>query len=209
MLGDYIDRRPDSRGVLDLLASAEMSARFDPVFLLGNHGAVFLSAIRGELAANDMAVWLRHNGGAETLESYGADLRRHGPDDFLRRWGDWMPPAHVRFLGALLTSHTESGLFFSHTGADPDRPLADQPAETLLYGASAMFEFDDRDCLGPLLRERLGARLVHGHWRSREGVVVFPHRIGVDTGAGYADGGVLSVVAIDGEDVRVFGGHDG
>jgi len=74
-LGDYVDRGPDSKGVLDLLSSPELSERFDPVFLLGNHDLCLLAILRdaGEGGAAwrvTVVQWLEV-GGTKTLESYG------------------------------------------------------------------------------------------------------------------------------------------
>ncbi len=68
-LGDYIDRGPDSRGILDLLIG-EPLAGFESVHLSGNHEAFMRDFLDGEDVA---AVWLM-NGGAETLRSYGLDV---------------------------------------------------------------------------------------------------------------------------------------
>lgn len=193
-VGDYVDRGPDSKAVLDILSGPGM-AGFEPQFLLGNHDAFFLSAVNGRSNSNDIAVWLRHTGGAETLESYGGSFRRHGPYEFLRRTDEWLPPAHKAFLIGLRTSWRKDDLFFSHAGFDPSRPLEQQTPATLLYGDSDMFEYDE-PWLAAKLRERMGALAVHGHWTETSGVQVWPHRIGIDTGAGFA-AGRLTAVAIE------------
>jgi serine/threonine protein phosphatase 1 len=114
-----------------------------------------------------------------------------------------MPEAHRQFLANLKLSHHEPGLFFSHAGIDPTKGLDEQTAETLLYGDSAMFDFD-HDWLAQNLRQRLGAKVVHGHWSDIGGVVEsWPHRAGIDTGAGYL-GGHLTAVAIQGDVVEVL-----
>lgn len=201
-LGDYIDRGPDSKGVLDLLSdpSAEggpAALELDPVFLLGNHEEFLIEALGGRFDGNDLAVWLQHNGGSETLASYGADTRRAGPRDALNHADEWLPRSHRDFLGSLRLSWREGGLFFSHAGIAPGQGLDEQTRTTLLYGDSQMFDYD-HEWLAPKLRETLGARVVHGHWTEMSGVEVWPHRIGVDTGAGYA-GGRLSAIALDGQ----------
>jgi serine/threonine protein phosphatase 1 len=212
-LGDYVDRGSDSKGVLDILTGTDGSSRptgltgsimaeIDPRFCLGNHDFFFLAAVTHELNAGDLRVWLTKHGGAETLESYGADLRRHGPDDFLRRVDDWLPPAHLEFLANLEPYHRFDELLFTHAGVNPEKSLDEQPLDALLYGDSRMFDFD-HDRLAPQLRQRLGARVVHGHWANYGQVEIWPHRVNVDTGAGYAGCG-LTAVAIEGEDVRVL-----
>jgi len=206
-LGDYIDRGPDSKGVLDLLVASEIGERFDAIFLLGNHDLMPIEAAKKRLTANDLHIWLAINGGAETLESYGIDLRRQGQDQAVRQFVEVLPAAHRRFLGDLHLSWSAPGLFFSHAGADPEKALDAQPPEALLYGDRAMFEFD-HDWLAPKLREKFGARLVHGHWSTKV-VDVWPHRISVDTGCGWRGSENLSAVSIDGDDVRVLTAEGG
>lgn len=195
-LGDYIDRGPDSRGVLDVL-TGPMMTEFDPVFLLGNHDLVLREIVKGSLPSFD---WLVREGGWETMASYG-DFRGRSMRDTAKGFCKVVPEAHARFLAELQLSWQADGLYFSHAGVNPGGTLDDQQQAALIYGDRDLFEHD-HDALGPLLRQRLGARLVHGHYAARQ-VVVLPHRICVDTGAGYA-AGRLSVVAIDGEYVEVL-----
>lgn len=208
-LGDYVDRGPDSKGVLDLLSSGELEERFDPIYVLGNHDAAFMSIVRaagnGELDRDAVHAWFT-NGGIQAVESFGVATAGRGPRSFLWDLASLVPGSHMTFLAGLKACHREPGLFFSHAGVDPDRSLDDQTTRATLYGNSALFEFDD-DWSGSVLRDRLGARIVHGHWQSEE-VVVWPHRVGVDTGAGYSDGW-LSAVAISGDEIRVIADEGG
>jgi len=105
-LGDYIDRGPDSRGVVATLMAAPMP--FPAIFLMGNHEAMCL--------ATDPEDWL-YNGGQETLASYGGRI-----DDSHRRW-----------MEGLALSHRAGPWFFVHAGVDPRLPLAAQDRETLLW----------------------------------------------------------------------------
>jgi serine/threonine protein phosphatase 1 len=200
-LGDYVDRGPDGKGVLDLLAGEDISLGFDPVFLLGNHDAVMLSTIRdigsGNLNLDEVHAWLIH-GGAQTIESYGVTISGHSPRRFLHDFACSVPGSHLSFLSGLLLYYREPGLFFSHAGVDPEKPLDQQSREALLYGDEGLFDYD-HEWLGRKLREKLNARIIHGHWAKEAGDYV--HRICVDTGAGYPDF-KLSAVAIDGEAVR-------
>jgi serine/threonine protein phosphatase 1 len=204
-LGDYVDRGPDSKGVLDLLSSGKLAERFEPVHICGNHDACMLTILEdigeGVFDRALVAEWISV-GGKEALESYGVALRAgRGPERFLLDFAKAVPPEHRVFLSTLAVTWRRGDLFFSHAGVDPDVPLAGQKQSVLLRGCSAMFEHD-HEWLAPRLRETLGARIVHGHWSTPGGVEVWPHRIGVDTGAGL--GGRLSAVAIDGDDVRVI-----
>ncbi len=115
-LGDYVDRGPDSRGVIDILI--DLSGRTKLIPLLGNHEEMMLMVLRGEQPYQD---WLRF-GGVETLESYGFD----GDLNFLTK-------EHREFLDSLVPFYHEDGFFFSHAAYDPFLPFEDQPADMLRW----------------------------------------------------------------------------
>jgi serine/threonine protein phosphatase 1 len=192
-LGDYVDRGPDSKGVLDLLTGGEVEQRFDPVFLLGNHDLALRNILQG---SSPSVEWMEEQGGWQTLRSYG-DFRARRPDLSAKRFRAAVPEAHRRFLDGLVPSWRDGDVLFSHAGFSPDFPADAQPFGALVCGDPRML---GRDKDAEELRRRLGVRVVHGHWTTRE-VLVLPHRVSVDTGAGYASG-KLSAVAISGEDVR-------
>lgn len=81
-VGDYVDRGPDSRGVLDLLL--ELEARVPCVFLRGNHEALVLDALDAPRDEDVQDLW-RINGGAATLASYPGGRLSAAHVDFLRR----------------------------------------------------------------------------------------------------------------------------
>ena len=184
-LGDYIDRGPDSRGILDLLIG-EPLADFETVHLLGNHEAL----MRGFLDGEDIAsVWLR-NGGTETLHSYGLDVAAlNGP------WpgGDApalraaltaaMPEAHRVFIDGLALSHTEGDYYFVHAGIRPGVSLERQGENEMLWIREPF--------LGSTADH--GKVIVHGHSVARE-PEVRPNRIGIDTGACF--GGKLTALVL-------------
>jgi serine/threonine protein phosphatase 1 len=206
-LGDYVDRGPDSRGVLDFLISSELRQGIKAVFLLGNHDFCMLTLwrmIRHDDIDWDLAKMWLETGGADCIESYGVALKR-SPGHFLAEWSRAVPQAHIDFLGSMQLSHRVGDWFFSHAGANPDRALDEQTHEDLLFGDSSMFDFD-HEYLAPKLRERLGAVLVHGHWCDEETTTpeILPHRINVDTGCSTTKGGYLSAVCLDGDAVRVL-----
>jgi serine/threonine protein phosphatase 1 len=201
-LGDYVDRGPDTKGVLDLLSGqipgeGPEALGLDPVFLLGNHDLALLNILRG---ADASASWMEDEGGWRTMASYG-DFRARRPSLSIKRFRAAVPEAHRRFLGDLEVSWRCGGLFFSHAGIGPDTPLESQPFAALVYGDPHLFRHDHPH-LAPTLRERLGAVCVHGHWNERQ-VALWPHRVGIDTGAGYA-AGRLTVVALENDAVEVL-----
>lgn len=116
-LGDYVDRGPDSAGVLRfLLAFAEGSYEHDVdvTFLRGNHEQMMLDARAGGRASPSMHLWLR-NGGGKTIESY-----QTGPPTLpVPGWLALVPEAHWRFIEQT-TMYLEVGRYlFVHAGVDP------------------------------------------------------------------------------------------
>lgn len=119
-LGDYIDRGPDSAGVLDRLLALRKTGRL--VALRGNHEDLMLKA-RGALLYEEM--WLLIGGGA-TLASYGRGGRPGTLDD--------VPVRHWHLLESVcVLQHEIDTHFFVHGGVLTDVPLAEQPEFTLLW----------------------------------------------------------------------------
>jgi serine/threonine protein phosphatase 1 len=163
MLGDYIDRGPDSAGVIRFLMDLESQG--EVIALKGNHEWIALSVMDGTLAAD---LWLGE-GGAATLRSYGVESVGE------------LPSAHVDWLRARPFSYDDGRRFFVHAGIDPARPLAEQRERDLIW-IRERFLLDRRD------RGRL---IVHGHTPSADGKPEWrPNRVNLDTGAVY--GGPLT-----------------
>lgn len=113
-LGDYVDRGPDSRGVLDLMLRLESQCRLIP--LIGNHEQMFLSVLAGDM---DPRIWQRC-GGAETLASYDGDAARaHG--------------AHLDFLHRCQRYYQTDTHVFMHANYIAHLELDDQPETMLLW----------------------------------------------------------------------------
>jgi serine/threonine protein phosphatase 1 len=123
-LGDYIDRGPDSRGVLDQLVALAGRCRLVP--LLGNHEEMLIAALRD---AAVLKFWLAC-GGVETLLSYGWLPGRRGRPGGL---ADLIPEPHWRFLAACLAYHETDTHIFSHANYLPDLPMEQQTAEALRW----------------------------------------------------------------------------
>ncbi len=121
-LGDYIDRGPDSRGVIErVLSEASRS-----VFLMGNHERMMLDHFHN---SHDRFAdwWLSpENGGMETLHSYGLKTNA--------RWRD-LPRKHRDFLENLATYHEELNFVAVHAGVNPHGPIeiSQQHPEDLLW----------------------------------------------------------------------------
>jgi serine/threonine protein phosphatase 1 len=121
-LGDYIDRGPDSKGVLDLLI--ELAGRCDLVPLLGNHEELLLVSRSSRQA---LETWLRC-GGVEAVRSYGWV---HGGTR--RGLGNLIPDRHWQFLAGCRAFHETDTHLFLHAGYLPNLPLEAQPVEILRW----------------------------------------------------------------------------
>lgn len=199
-IGDYVDRGPDSRGVIDYLVAREAAGRGD-VNLLGNHDRMFLRYLEGGRDERLVpSLWWLHErlGGLATLRSYGVAL----PDGATEARGARVveqvraatPEAHVAFLRALRLSWRWGDWFFAHAGVAPGVPLDAQSEDDLVW------------IRGPFLESGLdhGATVVHGH-TPVEAVEDHGNRIAIDTGAAY--GGPLACIVIEGAGVRILGGR--
>ena len=164
-LGDYIDRGPASKAVVDcLLALGRESGRC--VFLRGNHEDMLLSYLG--LSGHYGEAFL-YNGGAATLRSY--DLEGHKGADLARR----LPAGHLEFCRDLRLHHRWGDYLFVHAGIRPGRPLELQSEEDLVW-IREEFTREPHD---------LGCTVVFGHTPYREVLVRLPYRIGLDTGVVY------------------------
>ena len=122
LLGDYIDRGPDSRGVLDRLIALAGRCRLVP--LLGNHEEALLDALRD---TSSLRRWLTL-GGADTLRSYG-----WAPGGPRRALADWFPKAHREFLAGCRGYYQTPSHLFVHAGYVPHLALAEQPGLALRW----------------------------------------------------------------------------
>jgi serine/threonine protein phosphatase 1 len=173
-LGDYIDRGPCSREVLELLIEARRGAA-ELVFLKGNHEDMLLSFIGRQGHYGESFIF---NGGEQTIESYGLG----GAEPQELREG--LPASHLEFLEGLRHSYARPPFLFVHAGVIPGRPLAEQSAEDLLW-IRHEFIFHPH---------QLGLTVVFGHTPMRTVMVDLPFKLGIDTGLVY--GGKLTCVEL-------------
>jgi serine/threonine protein phosphatase 1 len=115
-LGDYINRGPDSRGVIDRLI--RLSRRCLLIPLLGNHEEILLDVRSGKYPVD----WLLDIGGKTTLDSYGRG-----------RSLDLIPHEHLKFLESCLDYHETDSHVFVHAGYDPDLPMSEQESQVLRW----------------------------------------------------------------------------
>ena len=170
-LGDYIDRGPQSAGVVGRVLDLQSQMPERVIALKGNHEAILLGVVDGDIPTD---YWLAQ-GGAETLQSYGVASAGE------------LPSAHVDWLRSLWLSHDDGRRFFVHAGIDPERSL-DAQQETDLIWIREPFLSDRRDH---------GRLIVHGHTplmtRKPD---LRTNRLNIDTGAVF--GGPLTA-AVFGE----------
>jgi len=183
-LGDYIDRGPASREVLDRL-SLRSRAR-ETVCLKGNHEA-FLEDFLNDPAI--LSEW-RHYGGLETLLSYGlvpsVNMELTEQTRLAATFSQALPLSHRLFLGSLRPSFTCGDYFFVHAGVRPGVPLAKQREEDLLWIREDFL----------LCETDFSKIVVHGHTPVSE-PDIRPNRINIDTGA-YATG-QLTCLMLEGD----------
>ena len=168
-MGDYIDRGPDSKGVVDFLI--ELQQRHDGiVFLSGNHEEKFFLA---EMDPNDCEHWLRDWGGPETLESYGSG----GFDD--------VPSSHWEFLRKCRPYLETDTHIFVHANLEHDVPLDQQHPFTLIHKK-----------FGEPKPHMSGKTMVCGHTAQKSHVPAnLGHAICIDTDVGR--GGWLSCLHVE------------
>lgn len=184
-LGDYVDRGPDSRGVIDVLR-AEAPPGFERVYLKGNHEASLLQFLADEQHGPQ---WFAYGGDA-TLRSYGVEAPRSSRDiaglqRAQREFAQSLPSEHHDFFRRLGLTHVEDDYLFVHAGLRPGVPLAEQDPDDLLWIRDEFLRCD----------QEFGKIVVHGHSIS-ETPTVRRNRIGIDTGA-FAGGPLTCLVLED------------
>jgi serine/threonine protein phosphatase 1 len=175
-IGDYVDRGPDTAGVIAQLLNGSRVPGTRMINLMGNHEHTMLEALSGERAA--ATDWL-FAGGASALRSYGVD-----PDSPRERWAEAVPAAHLAFLRQLDLIYQEGGYAFVHAGIRPGIPLERQSRDDLLRMRQP-FLYSEAS---------FGAVVVHGHTPVKAPVVRH-NRIAIDTGAVF--GGKLTCVVLE------------
>ena len=179
-LGDIVDRGPDSRGAMDLVADT-LDRWPQSVFLLGNHDRYFHDFLIGP--GPSFQKWLAQ-GGSATLVSYGAVEGENVLD--LQRRIKAQHAAHLQLLLEAPFIHVEDDHVFVHAGIDPQRAVDQQDERTCLLIRGPFLDYDGE----------LTHKIVHGH-TPVDGVrpVVTRNRISLDTEAYLT--GVLTTCVFD------------
>jgi serine/threonine protein phosphatase 1 len=191
-LGDYVDRGPKSRQVIERLMDWRLPD-LKLVCLKGNHEDIMWQCSCQPIKAG----WWMDNGGGTTLISYG------------QNYGDIVnvrvvPEQHLRWIKELPLMHVDRHRVYVHAGVDPDLPLAAQDPEQLLW----------KIYKGPDQRGHGTRHVVHGHHQNRDGPVTVEGRTNLDTQAWYTGrlvigvfddevtGGPVSLIEVHGEPVE-------
>jgi diadenosine tetraphosphatase ApaH/serine/threonine PP2A family protein phosphatase len=174
-LGDYIDRGPESSGVVRYVIELQSRLRDQVIALKGNHEAVALGVIDGTTPADH---WLAL-GGAETLRSYGVDSAQA------------LPGEHVEWLRSLRPGYDDNRRFFVHAGIDPKNPLDAQREHDLLWIREPFLS----------AKHDYPRLIVHGHTPLASGKPdLRGNRLNLDTGAVF--GGPLTAAVFAAAETR-------
>jgi serine/threonine protein phosphatase 1 len=146
VLGDFIDRGPDSSGVVEMLIDLKPRCRLVP--LLGNHEELLLDV----RARRRPIHWWTSMGGAATLRSYGGGL------DLSR-----IPERHIRFMENCVDYLETATHIFLHANYDPDLPIPEQPLATLRWNSL-------RETIPG--RHRSGKTVIVGHTAQKGGEIL-------------------------------------
>lgn len=198
-VGDYTDRGPDTRGVIDVLIAGVETGRNWTV-LRGNHDRMFTRFVRDGVIDDPQIAsgkgWLHPAlGGRDTLRSYGvtlpdtdAEIRDPGlVDEIAKEARAKVPETHLDFLESRPLWYRTEVAIFVHAGIRPGIEMADQEEDDLIWIRNGWLD-DTRDH---------GTMIVHGHTALDE-PAHHGNRINIDGGAGY--GRPLVPVHFDGDD---------
>lgn len=188
LLGDLVDRGPDSAGVIARTRAWQQSRKVR--VLAGNHEEMFLAAFEKPEALRH---FLKH-GGRETVLSYGLSKKQYAAlslEEMFERLPALVPESERAYIAGFETMIRAGDYVFVHAGIDPDVPLSEQKRSDLLWIRERFLNHE-----GPL--EKV---VVHGH-TIFERVMDCGNRIGIDTGAFRS--GVLTALVLEGDQRRVI-----
>jgi serine/threonine protein phosphatase 1 len=181
-LGDYVDRGPQSREVIERLIRRQKT--HGAICLAGNHDLALQAAIEG----GDNRTPFILMGGQETCESYGVEKHQQN-EEMIVHLKARFPLSHFEFLASLKDSFTVDDIMFAHAGINPNVALDQQSLDDLAH------------IRGPFLNDEgwHGKLIIHGHTMASR-ADIRPNRIGIDTGAFMT--GVLTAIVLETEGFR-------
>ena len=193
-LGDYIDRGPSSKDVINHILQLQTEG-IKSIFLMGNHEQFMIDFLFNKI--NNLSNWLM-NGADQTFKSYDIEVAEFIKDGFendkidkLRNiFLSKLTKEHVYFFKNLKLKYIMGDYLFVHAGINPEKSLKDQDKMDFLWSRSDQF-FDKNFEFEKII--------VHGHSPEKE-VINFPYRINVDTGSFFS--GKLSCVCLNDKDKK-------
>ena len=188
-LGDYIDRGPKSKQVIDQIIQLK-NKETKTIFLMGNHEEMMMDFLLNK--ANNLKHWLDF-GADKTFKSYNIEVVEFIKDGFEDQNIDKLRKAlleklghdHINFLSNLKLTFSVEKYLFVHAGIDPKKKFKDQTKKDYLWSRSDDFFHKD------FKAEKI---IIHGHTPEKN-VINFPYRINVDTGCYFS--GKLSCVCLN------------
>ncbi|MGY1846161.1 metallophosphoesterase [Blastococcus sp. SYSU DS1021] len=187
-VGDYVNRGPDSKTVLEILAACKEALGDSLVLLRGNHEVALLRT----LSTGDARDLLRHRG-ASTIKSYVGDVSADVLERFIRDY----PKDHLRLLESMPLYAENSTLLISHAGYNPARPSS-RTQEDLTTGHWPTLLTDSS---GRTPRPSV----VFGHYPQYSGVPLeFGAAIAIDTGCGTIASNPLTAVLLPERSFRQY-----
>lgn len=185
LMGDYIDRGLDSKGVLDYII--QLKSKYNVIVLLGNHDAMMREVFRGETdEAREWAkvVWM-NNGGRSTLQSYNLYI------DVL--WSEETPEEleeHLDFIEEMPLYYTTDTHIFVHSTPDPTKDLEDLSERELVWRRPSA---EDKS---GFYKHKSGKFVVCGHTAQETGTptLLSDHLAMIDTGCFFT--GTLTAMEI-------------
>ncbi|WP_368185851.1 metallophosphoesterase [Aestuariibius sp. HNIBRBA575] len=191
-VGDYTDRGPQSREVIDFLIEARSAGR-KWTFLKGNHDRAFQYFMQPVPRFDPHMLvgmdWLHDRiGGKTTLRSYGVEIdERSRYEEVLKQAHELVPQSHLNFLDQTTMMHRQGDCVFVHAGIRPGIPLGAQAENDLLWIREPFLS--NTDDHGPLI--------VHGHTALKH-PQHYGNRINLDGGAAYGE--MLHPAVFEGRD---------
>ena len=178
-LGDYIDRGPDSRGVVSFLLDLKKQlSAIELIFLKGNHEDMLLSFLGIGGAHGDMFLI---NGGKATMASYGLNPNSPSAIDAHRV----IPGDHLEFYRHLQNYFLMEPFLCVHAGIDPAKTFAEQTEEELFWIRNKFI----------FASHTLPYTVLFGHTPQHTVYFDLPYKVGLDTGLVY--GNMLTCLDVD------------
>jgi serine/threonine protein phosphatase 1 len=169
-LGDYVDRGPNSKGVLTYILDLQKNDDLELVCLKGNHEDMFLAYLGLPGQHGDMFLY---NGGYATLISYGINSNQSSQDEIISK----ISSEHINFLKNLRSYYVMTPYICVHAGINPTKSLAKQTNTDLLW-------IRDEFIRNP---HRLPYTVLFGHTPRNSVLFDLPYKIGLDTGLVYGN----------------------